>query len=187
MVKRKNRHTRRKRQKGGFWNPFSSEPDDPYAPKSGFFSNIGSYFSSATDKANTGLGNAASGITGSVTSTLSSLNPFSSSSSSSTPSSYSSPSSSSSSYSSPSSTSTSYASPSSEIASQSTGQVSSSYGGRSKRKAMRGGKGGLGLTYYATDVANSGLKVAEPTYWIKGGSKRRRTRKIRKSRKHRKH
>ncbi len=46
---------------------------------------------------------------------------------------------------------------------------------------MRGGKGGLGLTYYATDVSNSGLQVADPTYWIKGGSRRR------KSRKHRKH
>ena len=61
---------------------------------------------------------------------------------------------------------------------------------RRRRKTMKGGKGGLGLTYYASPV--SGLKVAEPTYWINqntntnltGGSRRRkrRTRKSRKSR-----
>jgi len=45
---------------------------------------------------------------------------------------------------------------------------------RKKSRKMRGGKGNLGLTYYATDVSNDGLKVVEPTYWIKGGSKRRR-------------
>jgi hypothetical protein len=39
-------------------------------------------------------------------------------------------------------------------------------------RRLRGGKGGLGLTYYATPV--SGLRVAEPTYWIKGGTRRRR-------------
>ena len=50
-------------------------------------------------------------------------------------------------------------------------------GGRRGRKSkklrgrkLHGGKGGLGLTYYATDV--SGMKVADPTYWIKGGSRR---------------
>ena len=61
---------------------------------------------------------------------------------------------------------------------------------KGKRRQMKGGKGGLGLTYYASPV--SGLKVAEPTYWevyangtnqytTKGGSKRR-TRNGRKSR-----
>jgi hypothetical protein len=54
------------------------------------------------------------------------------------------------------------------------------FGGRRRRRSkarrgLRGGKGGLGLTYYATPV--SGIKVAEPTYWIKGGRRRRRTRK----------
>ena len=52
-------------------------------------------------------------------------------------------------------------------------------GGR-KRRRMRGGKGGLGLTYYATPV--SGLKVVEPNEWLlynnmanlKGGSRKRR-------------
>jgi hypothetical protein len=56
---------------------------------------------------------------------------------------------------------------------------------------MKGGKGGLGLTYYATPV--SGLNVAKPTYWIpnqsiKGGSRRKRkSKKSRKSRKTRRH
>ena len=66
-------------------------------------------------------------------------------------------------------------------------------GGRRRRK-MKGGKGGLGLTYYATPV--SGLNVAKPTYWIpnqsiKGGSRRQRkskkSRKSRKTRRQRKH
>ena len=58
---------------------------------------------------------------------------------------------------------------------------------------MKGGKDGLGLTYYASQV--SGIKVAQPTSWqyyangtnqysVKGGSKKRR--KGRKSRKNRK-
>ena len=59
-----------------------------------------------------------------------------------------------------------------------------------KNKTMKGGKGGLGLTYYATPV--SGLNVADPTSWqyyangtnqytLKGGSKRRHSCKSRKS------
>jgi hypothetical protein len=70
----------------------------------------------------------------------------------------------------------------------------SSVGG--KRRRMRGGKGGLGLTYYATPV--SGIKVVEPNEWLlynngvnqQGGSRKRRckTRRCktrrRKSRKH---
>lgn len=60
-----------------------------------------------------------------------------------------------------------------------------------KRRRMRGGKGGLGLTYYATPV--SGIKVVEPNEWLlynngvnqKGGSRKRRSRKHKcKSRKH---
>jgi hypothetical protein len=72
-----------------------------------------------------------------------------------------------------------------------------SSGGRRRRRArsMKGGKGGLGLTYYATPV--SGMKVAEPTSWqfyangtnqysVKGGSRKRRGRG-RKSRRTRRH
>lgn len=37
-------------------------------------------------------------------------------------------------------------------------------GSRRRRRSMKGGKGGLGLTYYASPVSD--LKVVEPTYWI---------------------
>lgn len=73
-----------------------------------------------------------------------------------------------------------------------------SEGGRRRKGArnMKGGKGGLGLTYYASPV--SGLKVAEPTSWqfyangtnqysVKGGSRKRKGRKSRRTRRHRKH
>lgn len=76
-------------------------------------------------------------------------------------------------------------------------------GGRHKKysKTMKGGKGDLGLTYYATPV--SGIKVVEPNNWllynngtnqcsIKGGSRKRRahkrkSRKNRRTRRHKKH
>ena len=58
-------------------------------------------------------------------------------------------------------------------------------GGSRKRRHMRGGKGGLGLGYYASPV--QGANVAEPTYWIKGGSRRRKSRKARRTRRHRRH
>jgi hypothetical protein len=70
-----------------------------------------------------------------------------------------------------------------------------SQGGKRRRRSrtMKGGRDGLGLTYYATPV--SGIKVAQPTtllyyadgtnqYSVKGGSKRRKTGK-RKQKKHR--
>ena len=58
-----------------------------------------------------------------------------------------------------------------------------------KTRRMKGGKGGLGLTYYATPV--NGLKVAEPTYWevygngniMKAGSKKRRNKRNKRSKK----
>jgi hypothetical protein len=75
-------------------------------------------------------------------------------------------------------------------------------GGKHRRKrrhskTKKGGKGGLGLTYYATPV--SGANVAQPTtlqfyengtnqYSISGGSKRRKSRKSCKTRRrHKKH
>jgi hypothetical protein len=57
-----------------------------------------------------------------------------------------------------------------------------------RSKSMKGGKNGLGISYYATPV--SGLAVAKPTFWInpsgeckltKGGSKKRRVKKTRKN------
>jgi hypothetical protein len=81
-----------------------------------------------------------------------------------------------------------------------TGMEPNQQGGRRRKRArsMKGGKGGLGLTYYAAPV--DGLKVAEPTTWqyyangtnqysVKGGSRKRRNskRKPRKSRRTRRH
>jgi hypothetical protein len=70
-------------------------------------------------------------------------------------------------------------------------------GGKRRRssRSMRGGKSGLGLTYYAAPV--SGLKVAEPTTWlyyangtnqytVKGGSRKQRGRKNGKTRRNKK-
>lgn len=63
-----------------------------------------------------------------------------------------------------------------------------------RSKSMKGGKNGLGLTYYASPV--SGLAVAKPTYWMnangdckltKGGSRKRRVKKTRKNHRHKKH
>jgi hypothetical protein len=74
----------------------------------------------------------------------------------------------------------------------SSSELNNSAGGK-RRHRMKGGKGDLGLTYYATQV--QGSNVAEPTYMINGnnmngGSRRRKgrkTRKMRKSRKSRHH
>ena len=62
--------------------------------------------------------------------------------------------------------------------------LTSTMGGKSRKK-LKGGKGGLGLTYYATPVSD--IKVVQPNEWLpykinyKGGSRRRK----RKSRKRR--
>ena len=132
MVKRK---TRKHRQRGGFSSGYPEEESES------MLNSIGSYFSSATEKANNGLGSIGSSISDSASSWTSSLNPWSSSE-----------------------------------PVQTAGRRRS----RSKRRKMRGGKGGLGLAYYATEV--SGIKMAEPNYWIKGGSRkhRRKTRRCRK-------
>lgn len=69
------------------------------------------------------------------------------------------------------------------------------YGGKRKRhtKKMRGGKGGLGLTYYAAPV--SGLQIAKPTTWqyyangtnqytVKGGSRKHRNKRTLRNKKY---
>lgn len=62
-------------------------------------------------------------------------------------------------------------------------------GGTRKSKRYKKQKGGAQVGYpdlsLATDV--NGIKVAEPTYWIKGGSSKRRvSKKVRRKRRHRK-
>lgn len=180
----KHRTSKRRSQKGGDWyNPFSwGQSSDPNAPKKSVLESI----TGATNSAISGASGALTSATNSVTQGASNLGSSISSSlskdvnlTSSTP------------------TTTGSTSGIPPAGTQPAGTI---MGGRRRRKGrgrtMRGGKDGLGLTYYASPV--SGLKVAEPTYWInsntnqsiKGGSKSKRrksSRKSRKSRRHRKH
>lgn len=61
---------------------------------------------------------------------------------------------------------------SSTLPSSSSTTTTSVYGGKRRYTKKHRGGNKLGLTYYATPV--SGIKMAEPTYWIKGGKRRRR-------------
>jgi hypothetical protein len=157
---RKHRRTKRKSQRGGFLGFGSSESSG----EPGMFSNAMSSVTGATSNIVSGSESYLQGMKDKSNSWFSGFsNPFSSSSSS----------------------SSSY--PASDIPvspASPTGEEIPVYnpdntiGGRRRRKSrkMRGGKNNLGLTYYASPVSDA--KVAEPTYWIKGGSrKRRRTRR----------
>lgn len=147
----RHRKTKRRIYRGGDW----------FSPST-WFSGSSDKAKSVVNSAESSLGNISNSVSNSFSS-LSSYNPFSSSTDSST------------SYSAPAPV---YSPPAS-----STTYMPQSVGGRRRRghrgrsrklsdRKLSGGKGGLGLTYYATPV--SGLKVAEPTYWIKGGTRRRR-------------
>ena len=182
MVRRK-RNTMRKKQKGGFWSPFSSDTEDPNASKSGFFENIGSYFSSATDKANAGLGTAASSITdsasslsSSVSSSVSSLNPFAKKETTNT-------------------STTNYETSSTPITTSPTTNYetsstpTASYGGK-RRRVKRGGSYSANMSQTnlaATASPISGIQTVKAQTWVGGKTKRRRRRhKHNKSCKHRK-
>jgi hypothetical protein len=174
----KHRTSKRRSQKGGDWyNPFSwGQSSDPNAPKKSVLESI----TGATNSAISGASGALTSATNSVTQGASNLG---------------------SSISSSLNTDVPIGSSSPTTTQPITTQPQPvSMGGRRRRKGrgrtIKGGKGSLGLTYYASPV--SGLKVAEPTYWvnsntnqsIKGGSKSKRrksSRKSRKSRRHRKH
>lgn len=152
----RHRKTKRRIYRGGDW----------FSPST-WFSGSSDKAKSVVNSAESSLGNISNSVSNSFSS-LSSYNPFSSSTDSST------------SYPAPA---PAYSPPVS-----STTYMPQSVGGRRRRghkgrsrklsdrklsdRKLSGGKGGLGLTYYATPV--SGLKVAEPTYWIKGGTRRRR-------------
>ena len=203
----KHRKTRRS-QKGGDWLSPSTwfGSSDPYAPKKSLWESETGATSDTTSSVTQGasnlanqaeglLGSAASGITSGVgnawESTKSMLSTDVDLTGSTAP--MSTEPMNSSSYTAPMTNSmNSYQTPQQE-------QQMSSYGGKRRRrsmtksKIMKGGKDGLGLTYYASPV--SGIKVAQPTSWqyyangtnqysVKGGSKKRRKgRKSRKSRK----
>jgi hypothetical protein len=170
----KHKRTKRRNQKGGLW-PFSSTDSSVSSTGessissqswgdrfSGYWNKTKEKVSSGTNSLESGLGDISEKTSSSVSSMgtsmsegLGNLNPFSSSDSS--------------------------------ISNSSTiigGKRKNKYSSKRRRKTIKGGKGGLGLTYYATPV--SGIRVAEPTTWqfyengvnqysIKGGSKKRRT------------
>ena len=161
---RKHRRTRRSQKGGGILDffGFGSSTEPPVVEETGLISNLSDSVSGATSNIVSGASNVVSGAENILSSSVekakgavsssgswfSSLNPFSSA----------------------------------EQTQTTTYNPQPTMGGKRRRKSrkmrgakyMKGGKGDLGLTYYATDVSNDGLKVVEPTYWIKGGSKRRR-------------
>jgi hypothetical protein len=167
----KHRMSKRRKQKGGDWNPmtwFGSSETTYVEPTS-------SIVEKAKEKVNAlneSIGNAAETTVNAVTDTGNMLvakasEPFSS-------------------------TSNTTMSPTYSSQAQPTQNSYVSQGGKRKRRSrtMKGGKCGLGLTYYATPV--SGIRVAEPTtllypdgmkHSVKGGSKRRKTGR-RKQKKH---
>lgn len=169
----------RRSQRGGGW----FGPDDPYAPKKSWMDSLSSWWSgtSSTGTSSTGTGllstaeNKLSNFATSISnSTSQALNTISS------PSTYQL---SNTSYSNPSAYSSRAPAPAYSNSTNNDNLVET-YGGKGRRRTlkkkahMKGGKG-LGLTYYATPV--SGLKVAEPTTFLKYGGKRH------KSRRHKKH
>jgi hypothetical protein len=162
----KYKKTKRKIQKGGL---FDSQSWSNWS--SGLWNKTKEKVSSGTTSIETGLEGISENASSSVSSlgtsmsegiskSLSDLNPFSSDSSS------------------------SYSSTFNSSPPITGGKRKNKYSSKRHRKTIKGGKGGLGLTYYATPV--SGIRVAEPTTWqfyengvnqysIKGGSKKRRS------------
>lgn len=166
----KHRRTRRSQKGGGMFDWFGSS--DPNAPPKKSWSD---WWSGTSNTANNFLGNTANDLTQSVGNIGSSIGLTSSN---------------------PAPQPISEVQP--QVIEENPQQNQVPIGGRRRRRGrtMKGGKGGLGLTYYASPV--SGLKVAQPTTWqhyangtnqysTKGGSRRRKGRKSRKIRRLRKH
>jgi len=176
----KHRRTRRRRinQKGGLFGFFESNPNVPTQSWGDYFNSFGTKAKEAGNMINTSIGNAASA----TLETANKYNPLASNEINS-------------------------AQVPVQVPAQFPAQTNStgSFGGthrtraRMRARSMKGGKGGLGLTYYAAPVSD--LKVAEPTTWqyyangtnqysVKGGSRKRRGRgrgRGRKSRRSRRH
>ena len=175
------RHKKSRRsQRGGGW----FGPDDPYAPKKSWMDSLSSWWS-GTSTGTTSFGTTSgTGLLSTAENNLSSFASNISNTTSQALNNISSPStyqpSSSSTYQ-PSSYSTPAAAP---AVPANNDNLVETYGGKRRRRTlkmkrqMKGGRG-LGLSYYATPV--SGLNMAEPTYFMKYGGKRR------KSRRHKKH
>ena len=165
----KHKRTKRRNQRGGAWyNPMSwfsgTGTEDPYAPKKSIFDTITGATTNAVNSANTLVGDAANSVTQGASNISDSIS---------------------------STLNTNVDVTGTQQPTDAQPQpVPMPMGGKKRRRSrtMKGGKGGLGLTYYASPV--SGIKVAQPTTWInystKGGSRRRRTNK-RKTRRHKKY
>jgi len=175
----KHRKTQRRSQKGGEWyNPvswFGTSSGDPYAPKKTW----GEWFSGTSSAENT-LTDVGNSISTGATNIMNSANKLLSSNVDFT-----------------GSQQQPYSNqqPIQQQPIQQQQYLNRSFGGKRKRhsRRLKGGKGGLGLTYYAAPV--SGLEVAKPDSWlyyrngpnqysVKGGSRKRKTRKTRRHRKH---
>lgn len=175
----KHKRTKRRNQRGGAWyNPMSwfsgTGTEYPYAPKKSIFDTITGATTNAVNSANTLVGDAANSVTQGASNISDSI-------------------------SSTLNTNVDVTGTQQPTDAQPTDvqpidtqpqPVPIPMGGKKRRRSrtMKGGKGGLGLTYYASPV--SGIKVAQPTTWLnystKGGSRRRRTNK-RKTRRHKKY
>jgi hypothetical protein len=175
----KHKRTKRRNQRGGAWyNPMSwfsgTGTEDPDAPKKSIVDTITGATTNAVNSANTLVGDAANSVTQGASNISDSI-------------------------SSTLNTNVDVTGTQQPTGTQSTGTQSTDVqsqpvpvpmGGKKRRRSrtMKGGKGGLGLTYYASPV--SGIKVAQPTTWLnystKGGSRRRRTNK-RKTHRHKKY
>ena len=170
----KHKRTKRRNQRGGAWyNPMSwfsgTGTEVPYAPKKSIFDTITGATTNAVNSANTLVGDAANSVTQGASNISDSI-------------------------SSTLNTNVDVTGTQQPTDAQSTDvqpqPVPMPMGGKKRRRSrtMKGGKGGLGLTYYASPV--SGIKVAQPTTWLnystKGGSRRRRTNK-RKTRRNKKY
>jgi hypothetical protein len=154
---RKYKKCNKRTQRGGVW-PFTES--DPTAPT--WRSKASNWFQSKTSGENSSWGSLFGSTTPTTTSTTT------------TPTST------------PTSTSTTYTPPTPETVTTSETVTTPPTpetvitGGKRRKKSLKGGKGGLGLTYYATPV--SGLNVVEPNEWLlynnmanlKGGSRKRK-------------
>lgn len=174
----KHKRTKRKQRGGAWYNPMSwfsgTETQDPYAPKKSIFDTITGATTNAVNSANTLVGDAANSVTqgaSNISDTISSTLNTNVDLTGTQP------------------TNEPPVEPAQVSQTDTSPTAAVSIGGKKRRRSrtLKGGKGGLGLTYYASPV--SGLKVAQPTTWLhyptQGGSRRRRTNK-RKTRRHKK-
>lgn len=166
MAKHKTKKVKRRNHKGGAWyNPMSwfSEQEDPNKPLA---QNVTEGFNSAVTGASNMLSSATDSVTSSASSAWDSTKNLLS-------------------------TDVNLTGSQPQQSVQMSMPTNGVYGGR-RRRRMKGGKGALGLNYYATPVSD--IKMASPNSWqyyangtnqytVKGGSRRRRSRKTRRHRK----